>query len=384
MKKVPIIMLVVIAAGLIFGLVRLFGLRFEAGDIYPQYSSLRADPLGSKALYESLDHLVPVRRAHQPLRRVNGPNRTTWLFLGVKPSELYVSSAELRQWEAFVTQGGRVVFAMLPGNLGPSGTQAPASKNPDTWVFAGDQWGFAWDHAALPSPEKNAFEPAIARHTIGGDLPGSISMRSPVCFTNLNEAWRVIYEREGARPVVIERKLGSGSIVLTADAYPFSNEALDRERHTDLLAWYIGAAREVVFDEHHLGVQASHGIASLARKYQLHGTFTVLTALAALFIWKSGTTLVPRTAENRSSDIIPGKDASSGFINLLRRNVAPSNLLRVCLSEWKQNCAREIPRQKLEKVQAIIDSENQLPTRQQNPVRAYVKIARVMAKRPRA
>ena len=35
----------------------LFQLRFEQGDIYPAYSSLRADPLGTKVFYESLETL---------------------------------------------------------------------------------------------------------------------------------------------------------------------------------------------------------------------------------------------------------------------------------------------------------------------------------------
>ena len=35
-------------------LVNLFLLRFRAGDIYPPYSSLRSDPLGTKALVKAL------------------------------------------------------------------------------------------------------------------------------------------------------------------------------------------------------------------------------------------------------------------------------------------------------------------------------------------
>jgi hypothetical protein len=35
----------------------LFELRFERGDVYPAYSSLRADPLGAMAFYESLEKI---------------------------------------------------------------------------------------------------------------------------------------------------------------------------------------------------------------------------------------------------------------------------------------------------------------------------------------
>ena len=51
------------------GLAQLFLLRFETGDGLPPYSSLRTDPLGTKALYESLDRIesVAVSRNYRPL-----------------------------------------------------------------------------------------------------------------------------------------------------------------------------------------------------------------------------------------------------------------------------------------------------------------------------
>ena len=66
MKKLPLISLLLLVALFVFGLTQLFKLRFEAGDIYPEYSSLRADPLGAKALYQSLESLLAVQigRAH--------------------------------------------------------------------------------------------------------------------------------------------------------------------------------------------------------------------------------------------------------------------------------------------------------------------------------
>ena len=45
---------VVLVGALIYGLVQLFTLRFERGDVYPSYSTFRADPLGAKALHDAL------------------------------------------------------------------------------------------------------------------------------------------------------------------------------------------------------------------------------------------------------------------------------------------------------------------------------------------
>src|SRR5579862_6010149 len=55
--------LILVLAGALFagGLFELFKLRFEAGDVYPPYSSLRSDPLGASALYESLAKLPGIK-----------------------------------------------------------------------------------------------------------------------------------------------------------------------------------------------------------------------------------------------------------------------------------------------------------------------------------
>ena len=42
----------------------------------------------------------------------------------------------------------------------------------------------------------------------------------------------------------------------------------------------------VVFDEEHNGLRDNPGIASLARKYRLHGVIAGLILLAGLFVWK--------------------------------------------------------------------------------------------------
>src|SRR5690242_6328937 len=52
-----VILLLVCAIGFVFGIVQLFDLRFDVGDVYPPYSSLRSDPLGTMALFESLGRM---------------------------------------------------------------------------------------------------------------------------------------------------------------------------------------------------------------------------------------------------------------------------------------------------------------------------------------
>src|SRR5687767_6849307 len=61
------------------GVTWLFDLRLSGGDIYPPYSTLRADPLGTRALHDALQRLpeVEVERSLKPLRKLpENPPRT--------------------------------------------------------------------------------------------------------------------------------------------------------------------------------------------------------------------------------------------------------------------------------------------------------------------
>src|SRR5208337_850665 len=79
----PLILLLGCAAALAFGLVRLFQLRFEVGDVYPAYSTLRSDPLGTMAFYESLGRVsgVSTRRDFTTQNRLPEEPHTVYLQL---------------------------------------------------------------------------------------------------------------------------------------------------------------------------------------------------------------------------------------------------------------------------------------------------------------
>ncbi len=112
--------LIIIAAFFIAGVAKLFMLRFEAGDFYPVYSSLRSDPMGTKALYESLDNLdnIGATRNFLPLKRVHSVSDTTFFYLGVSVSDLmHLSEDSFKMIEQSATAGTRMVFSFLPVNL---------------------------------------------------------------------------------------------------------------------------------------------------------------------------------------------------------------------------------------------------------------------------
>ena len=105
-----------------FGLVQLLKLRFQGGDVYPPYSSLRADPLGSMAFFEALERMpdISVRRDFSADNRLPEGKATTYLHLGAPSREWeWIRGDELRTIEDFVTSGGRLVVAFAPGITRP-------------------------------------------------------------------------------------------------------------------------------------------------------------------------------------------------------------------------------------------------------------------------
>ena len=84
MRNKPILFAIFFAVLFAAGLTEIFLLRFESGEVYPEYSSLRSDPRGTRAFFESLS-LVPgveVRRHMQPLLALKDFNGTLF-YLGL-------------------------------------------------------------------------------------------------------------------------------------------------------------------------------------------------------------------------------------------------------------------------------------------------------------
>ena len=85
------------------------------GDVYPPYSSLRTDPLGAKALFESLSEQpgVDVSRLYKPRSPLD--SQTTLLILGVNSvgwSNIPKPVAD--EYENLLKSGGRIVIAFVP------------------------------------------------------------------------------------------------------------------------------------------------------------------------------------------------------------------------------------------------------------------------------
>jgi hypothetical protein len=180
--------------------------------------------------------------------------------------------------------------------------------------------------------------------------------------------------------VIIERPYGDGSIVLVADSFLVSNEALRGERQSRLLSRLFSGPPNIVFDEEHHGIREHPGIAMLVRKYRLHGLVAGFLLLAILFVWKNVVRFVPAyTIPEADRDVVTGKESGEGFVNLLRRTIAASALLDICMAEWRKAFAHRS--RDLAIANEIWSHEQSRPARYRDPIAIYRAIARGLTRK---
>lgn len=420
--------LFIVVLGFIFGIVHLFLLRFETGDIYPAYSSLRSDPLGSRAFYRSLENMNGhrVSRNYQTLQNLDFEDHTALLFMGVAAFDAESVSAEwLKVFERLTSSGGRMILSFLPVEkkpadwrmstcFEPAGEVKDTDKSPTENVHddsekSGDndentshtapdrrfrdtdgkcisikkKWGVTFAFAEEPSEKADfAGDDLSQRH--GGELPQTISWHTALYFDELDAIWRVIYAANG-RPVLIERPYGKGSLLLAADSFFLSNEALRSERYPKLLAWTLGQSATVVFDETHFGIFKHPGVLTLIKKYRFQWFLSIVAVLALLFVWKNSVYFVPPVMRNQAQsgqDFVSDRDSTQGLISLLRRNIPAKQLLQICTQEWERsihphNHLRNDIRKQVKSALQMIDTQTRTSA---DPVGDYQQISKIISK----
>ena len=116
-----------------FGVLKLFLLRFEAGDVYPAYSSLRSDPLGSRAFYSSLENIndTLIGRNYRSQQMLEFNENTAFFYIGTSVFDSDSVSAEWFQvFERLTNAGGRLVLSFLPVEKKPANWRMSACAAP--------------------------------------------------------------------------------------------------------------------------------------------------------------------------------------------------------------------------------------------------------------
>jgi hypothetical protein len=327
---------VVVIGGLLallfFGLQNL-KVRLETSDSFPEYSTYRADPKGLRAFYESLQStdLVQVSRRLQSSKILPSGENRVLVLAGVGAEQETVTDEDAALFTHWLETGGRLIIALRPekisfskGQLAPGASQEEKEGRPFVlWQTLIRRWGAD----LIPVSETHA---ATVTSTSFGTLPHWLGRNS---FDRLTSDWKVIAV-QGNKNVIIERPFAQGSIVLLADTYPLSNEALAADRNTAFLLWLIDNRRGVQFEETHLGLSEQPGIMTLAQRYGLQGTLISIVAVLLLFIWKCQYTLVPRTRSDQNRSTVAGSSSDQVFLSLLQRTLSQKDLLGVCITTW--------------------------------------------------
>ncbi|MFN7996035.1 MAG: DUF4350 domain-containing protein [Bryobacteraceae bacterium] len=285
----------------------LFVRSFEAGDVYPDYSTLRTDPAGARLLFDSLARLpgLTVTRGYQPIDRL--PDReSTIVLLGLSPRELAGRPAdEYRELEALASRGNRIVLGMgsVSGHAPPQGNELEKH-----WRV---RFGLEFDKQGVDT-------------LYFAESPGWVMLANSL-----------------GRPTTVEKAFGNGSVVLVASGRVFSNRSVATGADTDLLARIIGPHVRIVFDEAHFGIVENGSVVALARRFRLQGVALGLALCAVLFIWKNAAAFPP-IGPARQMASVAGRTSMSGLVTLLRRHVSSDRLVAAGWQEWLKGHSREV------------------------------------------
>ncbi len=392
------VLLALLLVTFLLGVGHLFALRFETGDVYPAYSSLRSDPLGTRVLYESLENLgdLSPQRNYLFLHSLKPEPDTTFFYLGIPADDYTPVPQELIEvFDRLEKSGGRLVVSFLPLNrklpekIKP-GKEPESQKgddvecrqesNKNSRLSVNRHWGVGFEFNQN-LPVKDGSYLALDAVSNRPDLPSAISWHSNLYFVLLDESWQVLYTSEG-HPVMIERPFGKGSLVLCADSFFISNEALRSERQPQLLVWLLGRSSKIVFDEAHFGIFKQPSVAALLRHYRFYRILGVLAVMALLFVWKNAVYFVPPRKDDLPSgtDVVSDKDYTQGLIALLRRNIPGSDILRVCWQEWERTFIKDkrIQPETFERVKEILRTQAPSSKKRLDAVNGYRKISRTL------
>lgn len=319
--------LLVLVALFVWGVVAMINMAMSRSSIYGDHSTLRADPLGAKALYETLA-AIPGLRVERNLRRASrlaGAQATVFWIGEESYAPLGWNKEQLAAFEAMVRRGGRLVIGVLPA--GPDDSARP-TKTP------GMKKG---DGSRVPELELRWQIQLRRDQASKAKRPTNETLRQTALWLQPSTGdWRCL---EGVAPrcLAAERTFGTGTIVITLETFSLSNEGLRKARRPDWIATLVGPWRRVIFDEAHLGVEETGSMGTLIRQFRLEAAALMLVALAGLFIWRNSSSLLPPLPP--APDLGLAADPHRSMVLLLRRGIAPAALTATCLDEWQRAAA---------------------------------------------
>lgn len=329
---------VLLAGAFLWGVVALFNRQFAAGELYPQFSSMRTDRMGTRLLYESLAKLpgITVERNFLPMEFLPRDGATL-VMLGVDPMQVnWNEGLLLLTVDKIAARGNRVVVALYIDPAYPRITQQGLDRR---------------ETAQAKGKGKSETPPLGSMWSVRLKFDDDRKAVHPLYFDRA-DGWSV-RETAGEKILAIERVSGKGSVVLMAESTEFTNASSVELNRLSEVSGALGPYRRIVFDEQHLGVAESGSIVGMARQFRLVGLAIGLALWAGLFIWKNASGFpppAPSTAVNRFS----GRTSHAGLVMLLKRHIPASELAAICWKEWLSTNRREATPEVRQRAEAIL------------------------------
>ena len=310
-------------------LIALFNSDFAGGEVYPEYSTLRADPGGAKLLFDSLARVpgVNVSRNFMPLANL-AANGSTVVLLGLH-------GPDLDAIEKLAKSGARVVAAL----------RADWEPEPKESAAIFDQWQVRLEVEAEKPPSRLYFSEA--------------------------RGWSAT-EGSGGKLTAIERPFGRGTVALLAASGDFSNQSTVEQDSLPEVTAALGSNSRIVFDESHLGIAESGSVVGLARRFHMMGMAAGLAIFAALFIWRNASSFPNVRQASGPAGALTGRTSASGLLTLLRKNIPQRDLTAACWQEWLAARRREFSPERVARAEAIAKTMSSRPLEAAREIQAVL------------
>lgn len=324
-------------------------------DAFPGYSSLLPNPKGMKVLHNSIERIpgFEIRRNYRPYSELNGSSDTLLVMGGLSSwrSRLPLNILEEENDSGlsnFVKSGGTLLIAYWPWT--------PSQESDDAETTSSEEETDETEE--FESTEENEEEPEVRRILATVAESGMTSgeyepfeWRSRYALNLPDTGWE-IHQTIGEHPAIASSTLGAGKVIVCADAYFLSNEAM-LDPPVDFIQWLTQDKRVIIFDEWSKGVRDNRSILYLLRKHKLLAFLLSLVISAVLLFWhNSSSVLKGSSAVGESPE---GQHEASATAILLRKDVPANRLLDACRDllardkrllkrEWKRFESGKVPR----------------------------------------
>ncbi len=313
-------------------------------DAFPGYSSHLPNPKGTKVLHNSIARIpgFEIQRNYRPYAELAGGPDKLLIMSGLSSWRQSLPFHILEEEHAaglsgFVQSGGTILMAYTPWLPSLEGADDESADEPEKEEPAEGEDDQDDDEQDEP-PRGILHAVAKGEMTSGEFKPFGWNSRYAL---DLPESGWHVHQYIGEHPAIASIPHGEGNLIVCADSYFISNEAM-LEPPLDFIQWMTGEKRVIIFDEWSKGVRDNRSILYLLRKHKLIGFLVSLVIAAVLLFWHNSSSVLEKAVSPQASGV--EQHETSATAALLRRDVPTSAVLDTCrelLTRDKRKLKRE-------------------------------------------